>query len=916
MNNKIRKSIIFLLCLLWSQVSFAAAPIGIEVKAFGQDVAFIFYRNKNEHVDIKNNSNHVAATLAGSADYKLLNAGKFSSYAKGISLSNKKQTVSFNVSNDLIYQSIINGEKFDAIIFKSKSMEKEDLGLIGSANNAPGGIKYISHGDQAALLFNMDVNDSKVAAFVRGEYLWIVFDKHKILTFKEQGIFSAFEPIASENGTVLRFKFKDHQKYHMGLEKIHSGWQVIFTKHQHKFPNNKHVINFDVSENKEKVTLKGDFGSSDVISFEDPEVGDKIIVIPVANNNSQVIGNLENPEFSILPSVMGVAACIHSDEVTLNKQDNILEIISASSLHNEEMLDSHNFPGDISEAVKLPTILPHLDKNLDILDFNTQKSRLISEASMAESKAEIFTRNLAIARFFFINGWYQESLDALFVPKTGCEEEYKSSLEARFMAAVNYTMLEENDLAKPLYEELLKFHDVKDIPEINLWNKYNDFAMGANPGKIGFLENSKIVKIYSDDKYWTLAFAEIELALLGSDIKLAEKLFKELRPTNNNKYNNSIKFYKAQLYRKKNQLNLAKQLYKELTNKEDDEFNRVRAEFDLTKLRVKGKEMKLKEAIDNLENIRFAWRGDQLEYEILVQLASYYRENNDIMNALRIYKYIQEAFDNKISNFYITSEMAKIFNDVFLSGGIGEKMDDFTIVALFYEFKELNPIGDQGDEVILAIAKRLVHLDLLENAADLLGHQITYRLHGERKIEAADNLAIILMMDRKPAEAIKILNDTDIENINFKEHQYRVRLKAKALVDLSQYDRALDYLKDDDGEDAEVIRKEALFQSKKWSDYIDEINAHSDQIMGKVATDPSAVQDIVRLAIAYHVLNLPESLKSLSEEIGDKNVSLKNIIDLLATSSNPLDYRHLDKSLNIDQMKILLDKYQKQLLGK
>ena len=45
---------------------------------------------------------------------------------------------------------------------------------------------------------------------------------------------------------------------------------------------------------------------------------------------------------------------------------------------------------------------------------------------------------------------------------------------------------------------------------------------------------------------------------------------------------------------------------------------------------------------------------------------------------------------------------------------------------LFYEFKELNPIGEQGDDVIIAIAKRLVRLDLLENAADLLRHQINH----------------------------------------------------------------------------------------------------------------------------------------------------------------------------------------------
>src|SRR5690606_20321390 len=163
------------------------------------------------------------------------------------------------------------------------------------------------------------------------------------------------------------------------------------------------------------------------------------------------------------------------------------------------------------------------------------------------------------------------------------------------------------------------------------------------------------------------------------------------------------------------------------------------------------------------------WRGDQLEYEILMQLAGYYKDNNGIMNSLRIYQYIQTAFNNKISNFYITSEMARIFNEVFLPGGVAETMDDFSAVALFYEFKELNPIGEQGDDVILGIAKRLVRLDLLENAEDLLRHQIKYRLQGEKRIANADNLAVVLLMNKKPNEAMLILDDTDRDNFSFNE---------------------------------------------------------------------------------------------------------------------------------------------------
>ena len=326
--------------------------------------------------------------------------------------------------------------------------------------------------------------------------------------------------------------------------------------------------------------------------------------------------------------------------------------------------------------------------------------------------------------------------------------------------------------------------------------------------------------------------------------------------------------------------------------------------------------MRLIEAIECLEELRFTWRGDQLEYEILMQLAGYYKDNNDIMNSLRMFQYIQNAFNNKVSNFYITSEMARIFNDVFLDGGLGEKMDDFTVVALFYEFKELNPIGEQGDDVIIGITKRLVRLDLLENAADLLRHQIKYRLQGEKRVINADNLALVLLMDKKPNEAMLVLDDTDKDNFNFKEHQHRGRLRARALIDLEKYEDAVEYLKDDDMQDAEIIRREALFQGKNWNGYVDRINSNFDQLLEKLDDkNPSSIQDILRLAIAYYMLNKQEALGELISSLGTKNEILKNTMELLATSSGTVDYRNLDKSLNVDQMKMLLEKYKNQFLS-
>ena len=62
------------------------------------------------------------------------------------------------------------------------------------------------------------------------------------------------------------------------------------------------------------------------------------------------------------------------------------------------------------------------------------------------------------------------------------------------------------------------------------------------------------------------------------------------------------------------------------------------------------------------------------------------------------------------------------------------------------------------------------------------------------------------------------------------------------------------------------------------------------------------------------MLNIQDQLILISKEIGDSNVSLRTTVDLLISSSGTIDYKNLDRSLDIDQMKMLLDKYKNQFL--
>ena len=91
----------------------------------------------------------------------------------------------------------------------------------------------------------------------------------------------------------------------------------------------------------------------------------------------------------------------------------------------------------------------------------------------------------------------------------------------------------------------------------------------------------------------------------------------------------------------------------------------------------------------------------------------------------------------------IQDEAAATFDSLFLAGK-GDAMPAIDALSLFYDFRELTPIGRRGDEMIRRLADRLVSVDLLDQAAELLQHQVDHRLQGAARAQVATRLAVDL----------------------------------------------------------------------------------------------------------------------------------------------------------------------------
>src|SRR5690606_20555057 len=78
-------------------------------------------------------------------------------------------------------------------------------------------------------------------------------------------------------------------------------------------------------------------------------------------------------------------------------------------------------------------------------------------------------------------------------------------------------------------------------------------------------------------------------------------------------------------------------IWDELAGNDDYPFVQARAEYSRILWAADHGELSGKELIDRLERLRLAWHGDSLELKVLSMLGNLYADNNDFINAMRIW---------------------------------------------------------------------------------------------------------------------------------------------------------------------------------------------------------------------------------------------------------------------------------------
>ena len=266
------------------------------------------------------------------------------------------------------------------------------------------------------------------------------------------------------------------------------------------------------------------------------------------------------------------------------------------------------------------------------------------------------------------------------------------------------------------------------------------------------------------------------------------------------------------------------------------------------------------------DGLRYRWRGDANELKTIRTLGELYISLGRYREALDVLRSAGNRQPDMPDSQAIQSQLSNAFRALFLDGD-ADGLEPVQALALFYDFKELTPMGADGDLMVRRLARRLVDVDLLDQAAELLKYQANERLDGVPRAVVATDLALINLMNRKPEQALEAINSSRTTVLPTSLNAERRIIEAKALVAVGRMDHALEILENDKSADASEVRGDIAWRQRAWP----QVGPVFEKSLGdrwKAPATPLTEEDetrLLRAAIGYSLAGDDASLARLNQ---------------------------------------------------
>tara|TARA_Y100000591_G_scaffold314061_1_gene320216 strand:- start:28272 stop:31604 length:3333 start_codon:yes stop_codon:yes gene_type:complete len=719
----------------------------------------------------------------------------------------------------------------------NKSKEKKSTKDDEKNNNKftiekPGklNIDFLKNDDGLLVSFKWQ-NPTTAAVFERAGYNWILFGGSGPFNISPIGKEFAKDLISIESIKIMRglaFRLKVREGLFANVTRRGSNWNV-------EFKSNKRQLNRPLLARGQPNWPTGPRvfipveGASSRIAIADPEVGDDLAVIPILQDGRGRAQERIFAQFKLLQSAQGIVVERRSDDIRVATANYGVEISSpniglALSNNKKELLEDKEVSGEEDLFEDVSSILDFVawrgETNIENLDQFSRQLQLSASKAAEDEKIESY---IDIARLYISYGLSAEALGYLRLaydidPSIEQNLEYKA-----IRGASSYLLGRIDEASKDLLEP-----DFGVDPSVSLWKgailaarkEWQESRQEFQLGVIALSDLTPELRV----KFQLLA---AETAFKAGEVASAELEVESIDPEEASL---------ESISRGKLIIGLARMatgdkvggldILNEVVN---EKYRPTWAEAQIVYSIEKYKlgQMNIENAIDNLESLLFVWRGGQFELSLLKNLRDLYLENENFRGAMNSLRTIKTAFKGTIDSEKAEKDLNNLFLRLYLDGE-SEKMPPIKALALYNEFSELTPEGEVGDKIINKLSERLVSVDLLEQAAQLLNYQVSFRLKGIEKGRIASKLAAVYLFDRETKKCIEVLDNSEFELLPQELKLERLFLRARAYLLDENYDKVLDLLKNNSSRESNIIRAEVFWKSKDWVNTVSELEKALD----------------------------------------------------------------------------------------
>nr|WP_295110189.1 endoglucanase [uncultured Caulobacter sp.] len=743
---------------------------------------------------------------------------------------------------------------------------------IGRPNPMPAGgvvkVEVERQDQQVTLGFNWAA-PAGAAVFRRGEAVWIVFDTPARLDTSKLPSssvgYSKFQVFKGPDYSALRIVTQAGKPY---VAEGQGGlWKISLGPGSQESPD---IIKVARDESVHPATLSATVaGVTKAVWVADPAVGDKMIVAPALAPSKGLPSRREYVEMALLQSVQGLAIEPYAADLLVQADGDLLRIGRPKGLILSP-ISANTPPEEAAAGAPQPMSMPALI-DLDTWPktgsggFLTRYNALqgaIPAAPEGDGKDSDTGARMALARFLVGS---QMSFEAIGVLNAAGRKHQTLLGDAEFRGLRGVAKV----MAGRLTEADADFSSpvLSDDPSSALWRGYISTKQGQwADARSKFAGGGRALDLFPP--VWRARFlhAQAQAALGVGDLTGAMQLVTKAlaAPKVPVADQLDIRLTQARIFEAKGEKVRARRMFEAIAKAPIDRIA-TPAILHATQLGYAKGQISAQKTAETLNQLRYRWRGDGVELEVIRALGKLYIDQGRYREALEVLRSAGRQLPDRPEAVALQNDLSNTFRQLFLQG-LADGMQPIQAVGLFYDFQDLTPIGADGDQMVRNLVRRLVDVDLLDDAAKLLKYQVDNRLNGVPKAQVATDLAWIYLMNKQPEDALNAINDTRTTILPPALNVERRLATARALMSLGRYDDALELIDKDNSRDGQEIRAEIAWKQHAWP----QAGAMYERALGDrfKTTGPLSPGDearLLRTAVAYSLADDDKSLARLRQ---------------------------------------------------